>query len=194
MTATTDHIALSLKWFGRVAGGPLHRRVKVADVHWCLEGSEVGKEIGQAVAHKRPSRGMQRRLSPCLPSACVTCFPPAQVHILLGKAEHGSNWRGLFHGSMVSQRAVRDNPEFKGGPVGGAATWLPGPRPQARVSSLATAAACPLQTCWTCPWPSWRASAGTGWRPCCGATTTSGQVGAPAAIRTKRLSRGAPGS
>jgi hypothetical protein len=131
VTATTDHITLSLKWFGRVVGGPLHRRVKLADVHWCLEGNEVGSKHGHAAARQWSAAFVTCKAACRVPPFPLLPLSSTQVHILLGKADPGSNWRGLFHGSLVSQRTVRENPKFKG--------ELLSPLPPARAPSSGSA-------------------------------------------------------
>jgi hypothetical protein len=41
VNVTGERLAVGLKWYGRVVDGPLHRRVKAGETHWCLEDSEV---------------------------------------------------------------------------------------------------------------------------------------------------------
>lgn len=44
---SATQLALGLRWAGRVLGGELHRRVRPADCHWCLEGCEVSRCSGE---------------------------------------------------------------------------------------------------------------------------------------------------
>ncbi|KAL4440288.1 hypothetical protein ABPG75_003289 [Micractinium tetrahymenae] len=41
-------LAVSLRWYGRVLGGQLHRPVKASETHWCLEGGELHLLLAKA--------------------------------------------------------------------------------------------------------------------------------------------------
>ena len=110
VTILPDWLTVELKWYGRVADGPLHRRAKASEAQWCMEDNEVRGRGGRGPL--RPGRSA--RLPPsCF---CVECSS-ARLICLIQRASPAaaSTWAASQRGfqtctTTLESRAGKKSP------------------------------------------------------------------------------------